>query len=403
MPLKSMKSVGVLVLTAACLLTTLFTSVRADAQTFSVLYSFQNNGVDGQYPACRLVRDASGNLYGTTQYGGLYGYGTVFQIDSSGTESILYDFAADDAVSRPTSGILVLDESGNLYGMTSGLYSGTGGTAYKFNVYSRTFEILHSFSGADLSYVANLSRDRQGNLWGATPYGGTYNWGTVFKIDPAGNFTTLVSLPFSEGVPLGPPMPAAPGNVYVILALGGTYGRGAIARINLSGQVEILYSFTETTGSYPWLLTAGIIHDSSNNLYGAASDTGSRDHYAGTAWRFNVSTGTFTALHTFPKDASAGALPYGPLVPGKDRNLYGITQSGGAFCTTGSSSSECGFVYKIAPDKTFSIVHAFVNYGGIYEGYQPGPGVIFDPQGNLYGTAVLGGQSGVGTVYKITP
>jgi len=366
------------------------------AQTYTVLYSFQQNGIDGYSPSSRLVRDTSGNLYGTTIWGGLYGYGTIFRLDPSGTETILYNFADDPSVGNPGVGTLLLDSDGNLYGITSA-------AVFEFNIDSGSFIILHAFSGGSdgSDPDGGLFRDTAGNLYGTTWYGGTYDWGTVFKIDAAGNFVTLASLPKNEGCPTGPGW-ATNGNVYILLMLGGTSGEGALAQITATGQVNTIYSFTQTNGGYPWLLPTGLLQDKSGNVYGTAIQAGGRIHTDGTVWQFSKNTRTLKVLHTFSSSGSQGAEPYGTLVLDKAANLYGVTASGGGFCSSNGGSQLCGLVYKIDAGGAFSIIHYFVNSDGITDGYDPGPGLITDPQGNLYGVGRLGGTFGGGVVFKIT-
>ena len=116
----------------------------AQAQTFSLLYSFAN-GTDGGYPYGGLIQDAAGNLYGTTYYGGAYTYGTAFEL-STGPETVLHSFGNGSGDgSSPFAG-LVSDKSGNFYGTTySGGASGYG-TVFELNA-AGTETILHSFAG----------------------------------------------------------------------------------------------------------------------------------------------------------------------------------------------------------------------------------------------------------------
>jgi len=153
----------------------------------TVLHSF--TGSDGAYPYAGLVRDAAGNLYGTTYYGGARGYGTVFKVTETGKESVLYSFAGgidgpDGAL--PCAG-LVLDAKGNLYGTT--IYGGTYGIGTVFKVAKNGKEtVLHSFTHwpDGSGPYAGLLRDAKGNLYGTTVWGGSSecNCGVVFELTP---------------------------------------------------------------------------------------------------------------------------------------------------------------------------------------------------------------------------
>jgi uncharacterized repeat protein (TIGR03803 family) len=160
----------------------------------TVLYSFCPAGVpctDGEYPYAVLVRDSAGDLYGTTQNGGANGFGgTVFKVDPLGNESVLYSFCSQSGCvdgSNPAAG-LVQDSAGNFYGTTQ--FGGAYGSGTVFVVDPLGNEtVLYSFcSPSDCSDgeqpYAGLVRDSAGNLYGTTQYGGVYGVGTVFKITP---------------------------------------------------------------------------------------------------------------------------------------------------------------------------------------------------------------------------
>ena len=154
--------------------------------TETVLHSFANDGVDGFTPYAGLVFDKLGNLYGTTYVGGVNGYGTVFKITPSGTETVLHSFAFDGTDGfNPYAG-LVLDKLGNFYGTT--VLGGVNnlGTAFKLTP-AGTLSVLHSFAndGTDGFYpFAGLVLGKKGILYGATYEGGSLGYGTVFKIVP---------------------------------------------------------------------------------------------------------------------------------------------------------------------------------------------------------------------------
>jgi uncharacterized repeat protein (TIGR03803 family) len=176
----------------------------------SVLYTFKG-GTDGGYPSGPMVRDAAGNLYGETAYGGdlscfaPYGCGTVFKLYPDGKKTVLHRFSGTGGDGRgPWTG-LAGGKDGNLYGAT--LEGGTGpnctsanngcGTAFKVDKAGKE-TILHSFtgSGADFPPVyANLALDEKGNIYGTTPNGGNQNCGSgcgaIFMLDPAGKQTIL--------------------------------------------------------------------------------------------------------------------------------------------------------------------------------------------------------------------
>jgi uncharacterized repeat protein (TIGR03803 family) len=224
-----------------------------------------------------LVRDAAGNLYGTTQYGGTNGgFGTVFKLDAAGKLTLLHSFAGTPDGEDPYAGLL-RDKLGNLYGTTQ--YGGTGGgfgTVFKLDAAGK-LTLLHSFSGTPdgENPLAGLLRDGAGNLYGTTKYGGTGGgYGTVFKLSAKGKLILLYSF---TGTPDGENPYArlirdASGNLYGTTFYGGTSGYGTVFKLDTAGKLTILHSFNSAPdGANP---LGGLILDKAGNLYGTTSDGG---------------------------------------------------------------------------------------------------------------------------------
>lgn len=167
------------------------------AQTFSVLYSFVGPPSDGEEPYGGLAVDALGNIYGTTELGGncttYRGCGTVFKVDPTGAETVLYSFSGGVDGDGPIAGV-ILDPSGNVYGTTVGGGTANNGTVFTVDV-TGAETVLYNFSGgADGgSPYGGLVRDSNGNLYGTTSSGGVYDRGTVYKVDTSGVETVLYS------------------------------------------------------------------------------------------------------------------------------------------------------------------------------------------------------------------
>jgi uncharacterized repeat protein (TIGR03803 family) len=220
----------------------------------SVLYSFTEgdggvDGKDGAFPTSGVIRDSAGNLYGTTPVGGVItcfglGCGTVFQVDSSGTQAVLYSFNAGADGLSP-SGTLIRDSAGNLYGTTSqgggSGCSGGFGCGIVFKVDSTGTEtVLYSFKGkADGEQpTAGLARDSAGNLYGTTLAGGNLacggglGCGTVFKLDSKGGKTVLHSFSGLDGAgPYAAVIRDSAGNLYGTTSGGGLHGKGTVYKI----------------------------------------------------------------------------------------------------------------------------------------------------------------------------
>jgi uncharacterized repeat protein (TIGR03803 family) len=233
--------------------------------TLNVLHSF--TGSDGGEPFAGLIADAAGNLYGTTYSGGApmscnitIGCGTVFQLDTSGTLTVLHSFTNYDG-NHPVTG-LIADAAGNLYGTTHSGGDGGYGTVFQLDS-SGTLTVLYSFTGgSDGRYPdGGLIADAAGNLYGTTrgelspPPGCTRDCGTVFQLTPSGTLNVLHS--FTGGSDGGTPgaglIADEAGNLYGTTSAGGDRtscaaqfidGCGTVFQLDPSGILTVLYSFT---------------------------------------------------------------------------------------------------------------------------------------------------------------
>jgi len=343
--------------------------LRAAHAGVTVLYAFKG-GSDGCYPDARLIEDKSGNLYGTTQPGNgsclsNSGSGTVFKLAPDGTETVLHVFGG----------------------------KGNGDGAWP--------------SGG-------LIEDRAGNFYGTTLGGGTYGYGTVFKLAPDGTETVLY--PFAGEGDGGNPMAGLiqdkSGNLYGTTSSGGAYHGGTVFKLAPDGTETVLHAFGHTTGdgAYP---SSDLILDEQGNLYGTTSEGGTdrcvgyQNQPIGCGTVFKLAPdGTETVLYAFRGLHGDGSVPDGGLIRDKAGNLYGTTAAGGTGC---HQDKGCGTVFKLAPDGTETVLYAFA---GGRDGAVPLGGLIRDKAGNLYSTTEGGGGGqegcksnprGCGTVFKLAP
>jgi uncharacterized repeat protein (TIGR03803 family) len=258
----------------------------------TVLHKFTGTP-DGSIPEGLLAEDTAGNLYGTTPLGGNLGNGAVFKIDKSGTETVLYNFSGGSDGYGPDGGV-VRDSGGNLYGtaMYGGVGFGNSGYGVVFKVDpSGTETVLHAFeSGSDGANPASaLLLDLKGNVYGMTEAGGNSECGgtgcgTVFEVSPesGGVWTETVLYAFcsvagcADGVdPLaGPLVMDAVGNLYGTTYFGGTADDGVMFELSPAGKETVLHSFTGgSDGANP---RAGVIMDSRGNLYGTTEEGGAK-------------------------------------------------------------------------------------------------------------------------------
>jgi uncharacterized repeat protein (TIGR03803 family) len=322
---------------------TVFKVDRTGKET--VLHSFRSSRGDGAFPTADLIRDAEGNLYGTTDEGGDFSlYGTVFKLNAAGKESLLYSFSGGTDGAFPEAG-LIQDASGNLYGVTfdggaAGCSIGAGlcGVVFKLDKNGKE-TVLYSFTGPDGARpAARLMMDTAGSLYGTTTRGGPVDGGTVFKLDTSGVETVLHSFSGSDGAsPEAGVIMDADGNLYGTTTFGGHRGVGVVFKLDPSGKETVLHSFTGgADGQFP---EAGVIMDKAGNLYGTAFAGGPAHH--GVIYKLDR-TGKETTLYTFPTKAG-GARSRGGLIMDAKGNLYGTTKNGG------DPACRCGVVFRLAP------------------------------------------------------
>ncbi len=364
------------------------------AETYTVLYTFTGTDGDGLAPSGDLIRDDAGNLYGSTIAGGTSTLGTIFKVDPSGTETVLYTFVGGTQGGNPNPG-LIRDAAGSLYGTNQQDSGFISGTVFKVDATGKE-TILHTFgTGNDGQYpTSGLVRDADGNLYGTTAGGGTFGLGTVFKLDATNTETILYN--FSGGTTGTYPETAlirdAVGNLYGATARGGDSicNCGIVFKLDPTGSETVLHKFTGADGFGPGL---GLTRDAAGNLYGTTVYGGITSPLCksgcGTVFKVNP-TGLFTLLHSFTGKHD-GRMPLTSLIRDAAGNLYGTTQLGGEF--------NLGTVFKIGPTGRDTVLHTFSGT----DGSTPYGGLVEDAAGNLYGTAEHGGAFDWGVVFKLTP
>jgi uncharacterized repeat protein (TIGR03803 family) len=342
------------------------------------------------------------------------------------SEKVLYAFQGGSDGAGPWGG-LIPDNTGKLYGTTIAGGGGTGcdtgsqgcGTVFKLAP-DGTEHVLYAFKGgSDGAFPeTTLTVDMSGNFYGTTTIGGTgsCNCGTIFKVARDGKESVLYSFQGggSDGyAPVGGLTQGSQGNLYGTTFAGGNNvaecggegkGCGTMFKVSPDGTETVLYIFCSLTncsdGAEP---EAGLITDQDGNFYGTTTigGTGSCDStQCGTVFKI-APDGTESVLYSF-QGGGDGAFPEASLIADTSGNLYGTTLGGG---NSTNCYYSCGTVYKLTPDGTESVLYSFK--GGSY-GYWPDAGLIMDSVGNLYGTTTYGGGGcravgGCGIVFKLKP
>jgi uncharacterized repeat protein (TIGR03803 family) len=340
-----------------------YVSGQAD---YSILASFQYKYLTehGGGPT-GLIADGAGNLYGAASLGGPINGGLIFKLthepNGKWLESVLYGFV--DGTDGYSPSALILDKAGNLYGVNAlggsancGAVEGCG-SVFELSPDSDgawKLTVLHDFAGGDDgTYPVGLTLASDGNLYGTTRNGGGFNKAGVCSGEP-GCGTVFMLRPATGG-----------------------------------GWTEtVLHRFTgNEDGSSPY---AGVVLDKEGNLYGTTSQAGDPTCTCGVVFRLSPNedeTWTETVLHAFKgKESDDGSYPLAGLVMDSSGNLYGATSSGG-------SSANWGTVFELAPASdvwTEKVLHVFT---GGKDGGSPAATLVRDGVGNLYGSTVLGGVS----------
>jgi len=373
--------------------------------------------------SANLVADSAGNLYGTTEYGGKYGYGVAFELSRTGkgywTEKVLHHFGSVPGDGISPLGGLIIDSAGNLYGTTIGGGTsnfGDGGTVFELSParngnWKET--ILYSFEAYDTGAAyfprSGLVMDTAGNLYGTTQDpSGAYGQGTVFEISPVAGGSWTESIVYSFGasqtdgiIPTSPYLSLdAAGNLYGVTYRGGAYNWGTVFQLSPgAGQwtENILYSFTGgTDGQYPY---SSITLDPQGNLYGTTEIS---LNATGTVYQISPSSSGWTeqTLYTFEGNLVGETFAL-TLARDAAGNLYGTSQVGGAY--------NFGDVWELSPTSSGTWNATTLFSFDQTNGASPRTGVIRDAAGNLYGVTFNGGQlscgpyQGCGVAFEVTP
>lgn len=333
----------------------------AAGNVYSVLYTFcsQPKCVDGYRPNAGVVEDSEGNLYGITPVGGSAGYGTIFKLSQSGSETVLHSFCTLSGCpdGELPQGSLVLGSDGNLYGATS--YGGSNGSGVVFRLApdGSNYSVQYNFCGGGGNCTdganpgAGLIADSQGNLYGTTVHGGANNWGTVYKVAP-------------------------------------------------DGTESVLYSFCSHSNCVDGATPEATLALVNGNLYGTTVYGGGggscSDGGCGVVFEVAPDGSSYSVLHAFA--GSDGENPNASLVGDSQGNLFGVTAMGGV--------RGYGVLFELPSGGAETTLYNFCSKIGCRDGEFPdedGGGLIMDASRNIYGTTWEGGRKIGGVVYKFTP
>jgi uncharacterized repeat protein (TIGR03803 family) len=373
-----------------------FAIATASAQTFTRLANF--DGANGSTPRGTLTQGLDGNLYGAAVDGGSTGIcqgasgcGAIFQATTSGSLTAFHIFATTDGshpLAAPVQGV-----DGNFYGTTEDGGLHLRGTVFQLAP-SGTLDTLYNFQfTAGQHPVGGLVLATNGNFYGTTTVGGQHGEGTVFRINSGATFKALYSFCALSGCPDGQEpqdglVQAGDGNFYGVTPVGGTNKFGTIFKITPAGVFTTLHTFCAQTnctdGATP---NVTLVEGKDGNLYGTTEQGGS--HFSGTVFRI-TRAGVYSILHNFCSQPACadGANPLAGLVFATDGTFYGTTSASG--------SHSRGTIFTVNAQKQFLVVYSFQATDGQF------PNQLMEhTNGNFYGTMQVGGTSGVGTFFSL--
>jgi uncharacterized repeat protein (TIGR03803 family) len=364
------------------------------AGTLSTLFSF--SGPDGQAPAAGLVEGADGSLYGTTSSGGAGNFGVVFKITTAGVFTKLIDFTGTAGVARGSVPHgLMLHADGNFYGVTQGGGSGASGTIFQMTPAGvlTTLADLTGTTGAKPGSEPLGPLAVSGSLlYGVTKYGGAASLGVIFEISTAGVWRTLGEFSGTAGLkpganPAGALLMHSDGALYGTTEFGGTNDFGTLFKVTtaVTPVYTVLRHFADPTGSQP---AGTLVVGADGQLYGTTSSGGTGGW--GTSYKITT-TGTHTVLTNFTGETGVtpGASPRGGFAAGLDGLFYSVTSAGAA--------GNYGTAFKVASAGTFTTLTAL----SLPMGWMPSGAPVVSGS-TLYFPMAAGGTGGGGNVMSIT-
>ena len=382
-----------------------------------LLFNFSSTNI---VPSGSLLRDANGDLFGTTLYFGVEGAGTVYELANTasgyatGATTLVSFDGSGSGPAVPFSG-LIADGNGDLFGST--YYGGANGDGTVFEIvntstgFAATATVLASFNGTDgTGPLGGLTADANGDLFGTTSEAGPGGGGTVFEIANtrtgyASTAATLACFDYTDGsYPAGSLIVDASGDLLGTTLDGGANNDGTVFEIRntATGYASVpttVATFDGANGSGPGDLVA----DANGDLFGATGSGGAYEN-DGTVFEItNTPTGYSSApvaLYSFYLGAD-GSYPNTGLV---------IDANGDLFGTTAGSAYGSGTVFELAKTGdgyagTITTDVSFISFDGTDADFLIGSGpsaLAADANGDLFLTTSAGGTNGYGTILEVT-
>ena len=391
-------------------------------------------GPDGTKPRAGIVFDKAGNAFGTSSEGGANGgsNGIIWEVTKSGTYIDLHDFGGTVKNASGNTGpdgsqpycSVAFDSNGNMFGTTL-----TGGANGKGIVWEITkagkYLDIHDFGGKitdaqgnsatdGVNPEANVTIDSAGNIFGTAPLGGGYGAGVVWEITTSGQYKDLHD--FGQQYVDGSDVVGGVtldnfGNIIGSTSYGGANGQGLLWKLSKTGVFQHLHDFGGTvknadgkSGPDGTLPKTCVTIDANGNIFGTTPNGGPSD--AGILWEITAS-GTYLDLHDFGGTITVadgqtgldGTHPVAAVTIGPDGNLYGSASVGGPF-DENNGNKGAGMLWEFTSSGAY--LDIFDVGGNVTNpGFAIPSSIVFDANGNLYAVAFLGGANFSGTFWEL--
>jgi len=364
-----------------------------------ILWHFERTDLNGSWLLAPLMRASDGRLYGTSSRGGISHLGTIFSLNTDGSDfRVLWHGTTNPNTNGyDPKASLVEGNDGRLYGTTAGQrsFSGPyfGGTIYSVSKDGTDYRLLWRFKGAPSdgeSPECAMVRTDDGHLYGTTRAGGTHTNGTIFRLNMDGSAYSQVRV--FNGTNGAQPNGLTKGADEVLYGTtwrGGSFDMGTVFRINSDASGFAVLKHIQPGDNEAQHPTAALLEGSDNLLYGTAQRIGTNQ--AGAIFSLNKDGGGYKVLWRFGNIPDDGWGPVvGSLVESADGVLYGATSSGG--------QSDLGTVFRLHKDgAAYHVLHSFPNSTRPYSIV----GIIGDGEGTLYGITSGESDLGTGTIYGL--
>jgi uncharacterized repeat protein (TIGR03803 family) len=373
------------------------------SSTVTTLASF--DGTNGYLPYTNLVEDSSGDLFGSTletrwdPHTYIYGDGTVFELQH-GSHIISTVIAFNGIDGTGPRGSFFEDGNGNLFGTTEGGGASGYGNVFRYHtppVVASLVDTVVAFNGTNGTSPQSLIEDGGGNLFGITQWDGPSGHGTVFEVKAGtGTVTNLADnfLQSNTEDPIAGLIEDGNGNLFGAAVYGGTSGYGSIFEVQQgSGTITTLASFNSTNEAYP---RQALVEDRYGDLFGTTIAGGAFGD--GTVFEVQQGSGTITILASFNGTNGTGFESGGSLVVDSSGNLFGTSPDGGADWDPANNQYGDGTVFEI--EQGSNTITTLAAFNGI-NGAGPAGGLIADSSGNLFGVTYVGGLFNLGTVFEL--